>query len=145
MLALGLLVGMLSQESCIVRAGYGADGARIGITRKSGVESIPHGIALYYDAYRITPFYDEHGFLSELYVNGPPCQTDKGIKVGDRSAKVIEAYGAGMKGQKRIKKGDLVIGQFGDYVLSYPGIEFAIYKDIVRVIIVEADSADRHR
>ena len=135
MLALGLLVGMLSQESCIVKAGYGTDEARIGITKQSGVELIPDGI---------TPLY-ESGYVSELYINGPPCQTDKGINVGDQSAKVIKAYGAGKKGQKRIKKGDLVIGQFGDYVLSYPGIEFAIYKDIVRVIIVEAVSADSHR
>ncbi len=111
---------------CIVRVGYGADFARIGVTQRTEIKSLPSGVTLNYD---------DSGRVSELVIDrASSCQTDKGIKVGDSLAWVTKLYGSGKRSRLQLTKGSTVIGYIGDFTLSYPGIAFYFSKHAVFLI-----------
>jgi hypothetical protein len=83
--------------------------------------------------------YDEHGVLMDIFVfPGSDCQTSKGIKIGDSQKKVQKLYGKGKKSTPYFKGEKL-----GDFVLEYPGVQFAFLKGKVAIICILANDAEK--
>jgi hypothetical protein len=129
-----LLTFAQTPATCVLTEGMGADFGKIGVTTQDkGGFSPRSGLILEY----------ENNILIRILINGGDCQTSKGIKIGDAQSKVQKLYGKGKKTTAYLSKGSNDrLGKLGDFILEYPGVAFAIYKEKVGFIFITAIKTD---
>lgn len=118
----------LNSPTCILKEGVGSDFATIGVTKRSEARLVPPHVHL---------VVGDDDVVSEIIALRGNCRTSKNMRVGDSEENVVKVYGKGTKRIMEIKKGTSVI-RYGDYVLEYPGVEFAINQGKVILIVVKA-------
>jgi hypothetical protein len=121
--------------------GYKSDRSDRCIINANGVGEVRLGAPLLISTDQLaerglSAFSDNQGKVTEIYVSAGPCETESGIKVGSSASEVRAAFGDAEPREISISKSGQRIGMFGDGVLQYPGLAFALEQDRVRVIVV---------
>ena len=116
-------------DKCVLSEGVGASFGKLGVTKRSDVGAVPHGIVL--------DFRD--GVLSEIIVKSGECRTSKGVKLGDSQDQVRRLYGKGREKTVYLTKGKSDnLGPLGDFVLEYSGVAFVIYEGKVAALFIRS-------